>query len=134
MTVVYSEHDERRVYIYLDHTATCLIDCLFFSDRRLVLLLQSFDESIKRSFNQVEDLSSKNHILLELLGEQKEETEELQAELQEAKRVFREQLDQLLPKDNNNNSTSTSSSHDSGISADRINTGGSSDTKSTGVS
>jgi predicted ArsR family transcriptional regulator len=45
---------------------------------------------------QVQELSRKNNVLLELLGEKEEEVESLSADLRESKQAYRAQLEELV--------------------------------------
>jgi TATA element modulatory factor 1 TATA binding len=47
---------------------------------------------------QAAELSSKNTLLLELLGEREEEVDDLRAELEDAKAMFRTQLEELVTR------------------------------------
>lgn len=59
-------------------------------------MLQASSQAVKTLRQQVAELSKKNDVLLELLGEKTEEYEALQEELANLKLHFRKQLDALL--------------------------------------
>jgi TATA element modulatory factor 1 TATA binding len=65
------------------------------------------------SLQQAAELSSKNTLLLELLGEREEEVDDLRAELEDAKAMFRAQLEELVTRLAAHEHTNTSNSNSS---------------------